>query len=164
MATVLVIGLLGLAISRPWSGQDNAVPANNPGIPAHEVAENGKWVLDPEFLAAVSALQSENFQAAVEALERFRTRAPHVPEIHVNLGFAYLGLELPALAENSFQQALRLQPRQANAYYGMGLVHELRGDLELARGAMRTFIHLADERDPFVRKARTALWEWQESH
>jgi len=49
---------------------------------------------------------------------------------------------------------------QANAYYGLGLVYEKHNDLELARGAMRSFIHLSDESDPYVRLAQSALWEW----
>jgi len=53
---------------------------------------------------------------------------------------------------------------QANAYYGLGLVYEKYNDLELARGAMRSFIHLSDESDPYVRLAQSALWEWGQKH
>ena len=30
-----------------------------------------------------------------------------------------------------------------------------------ARGAMRTYAHLAPKDDPFRRKAEAALWEWE---
>ena len=36
------------------------------------------------------------------------------------------------------------------------------GDLEGAVGAMRTFVHLSRQDDPFIPKARAALWEWQD--
>jgi len=160
-ATILSVVLLGLVISKPWSGRDGTSPAEPVPAGAEGLAVTPGLELDPDFLAAVSLLQSGDYATAVEALRRFQARAPHVPEIHVNLGFAYLGLEQPGRAEESFRQALQLRPEQANAYYGMGLVHERRGDLDLARGAMRTFIHLADAADPYVRRARAALWEWE---
>lgn len=38
---------------------------------------------------------------------------------------------------------------------------EAQGDIGGALGAMRTFVHLSPPDDPYVRKARAALWEWQ---
>lgn len=164
-ATMIAIGALGLVIAQPWSGLGGGhqIETSMPAL-ANSVAQsaNGEAGLDAEFLAAVAALQSGDYPLAVDALERFRNRAPHVPEVHVNLGFAYLGTGQTAAAEKAFQQALQLRPEQANAYYGLGLVYESSGNLELARGAMRTFIHLSDEGDPFLPKARAALWVWED--
>ena len=39
--------------------------------------------------------------------------------------------------------AMALNPSQANAYYGLALAHEAAGDLDLATGAMRSYLHLA---------------------
>jgi hypothetical protein len=44
----------------------------------------------------------------------------------------------------------------------MAVALEGMGDLEGAVGAMRTFVHLSRKDDPFIPKARAALWEWQE--
>ena len=36
------------------------------------------------------------------------------------------------------------------------------GDKEAALGAMRSYIHLAPPDDAYVKKARSAIWEWGE--
>ena len=41
------------------------------------------------------------------------------------------------------------------------MAHERLGELPAARGAMRTYAHLAPASDPFRRKAEAALWEWK---
>jgi hypothetical protein len=56
---------------------------------------------------------------------------------------------------------MALRPEQANAYYGLAVALEALGDRPGALGAMRSFVHLAKEGDPWVPKARAALWEWQ---
>ena len=50
---------------------------------------------------------------------------------------------------------------QVNAYYGLALAQESLGDLDGALGAMRTYVHLSDERDQYQRRAWSAIWEWQ---
>ena len=57
---------------------------------------------------------------------------------------------------------MELNPRQANAYYGMALASEAMQDYEMALGAMRTYLHFAPAQDPYRAKARSALWEWEE--
>ena len=41
------------------------------------------------------------------------------------------------------------------------MASEALGDMPAALGAMRSFVHLAPPDDPFVTRARSALWEWQ---
>jgi len=84
-----------------------------------------------------------------------------MPEAHVNMGFALIGKENYKAAADFFSSAIELRPYQANAYWGLAISLEQLGDLEGALGAMRTFIHLSPPNDPFVRKARSALWEWE---
>ena len=64
-------------------------------------------------------------------------------------------------ARDFFVGALELKPSQVNAYYGLAEASEALGDMSTALGAMRSFVHLARPDDPFVRRARAALWEWQ---
>ena len=38
---------------------------------------------------------------------------------------------------------------------------EKQNDLAGALGAMRSFIHLSTAADPYLRRARSAIWEWE---
>lgn len=128
-------------------------------VPAAPHADRIKALFD----AAVAMLHARRHEEAVTALHEVLRYAPKMPEAHVNMGFALLGLQRPKEARAFFESAMALAPRQANAYYGLALVHEAQGDLELASGAMRSYLHLAQEERPeHVARARAALWEWDE--
>lgn len=114
------------------------------------------------FDAAVLMLHAKQFEPAAAALHRVLELAPQMPEAHVNMGFALLGLQRPKAARDFFESATALRAGQANAYYGLALANEAAGDLELALGAMRSYLHLArHEDDAHLRRARAALWEWE---
>jgi len=114
------------------------------------------------FDAAVLMLHAKQFEPAAAALHRVLELAPQLPEAHVNMGFALLGLQRPKAARDFFESATALRGDQANAYYGLALANEAAGDLELALGAMRSYLHLArGEDDAHLRRARAALWEWE---
>jgi len=114
------------------------------------------------FDAAVVMLHARQYEYAVTALHRVLAYAPKMPEAHVNMGFALLGLERRVEARGFFETASALAPMQANAYYGLALVHEADGDRAAALGAMRTYVHLArSERPEHLARARSALWEWE---
>ncbi len=114
------------------------------------------------FDQAAVMLHAKQYEHAVTALHRVLALAPELPEAHVNMGFALLGLKRPREARDFFEGATALRPAQANAYYGLALAHEAEGDLALATGAMRSYLHLArDERAEHLSRARAALWEWQ---
>ncbi len=82
----------------------------------------------------------------------------------MNLGFALLGAGRAAEARTAFDRATALRPAQANAYYGLALAHEASGDLAVATGAMRSYLHLAKHEDPkHLARARAALWEWEQA-
>lgn len=114
------------------------------------------------FEQAVVMLHARRYDHAMTALHRVLELAPQVPEAHVNMGYALLGLNRPAAARDFFEGAIALNAQQANAYHGLALTHEAQGDLELAIGAMRSYLHLArDEGEEHLRRARAALWEWE---
>lgn len=118
--------------------------------------------LRERFDQAVLMLHAKQFEHAATALHRVLELAPRLPEAHVNMGFAMLGLQRPDAARDFFDGATALRPEQANAYYGLALAHEARGDLELAVGAMRSYLHRAGDADAaHLRRARSALWEWE---
>lgn len=139
-------------------------PAERPGQALATAAGGGApdAELRRRFDAAVALLNAQQYAQAASALHRVIELAPRLPEAHVNLGFAMLGLQRPALARTAFENALALKPDQANAYYGLALAHESLGDLELALGAMRSYLHLGrTENEAHLRRARAAVWEWQ---
>jgi tetratricopeptide (TPR) repeat protein len=115
------------------------------------------------FEQAVVMLHAKQYEHATTALHRVMTLAPRMPEVYVNMGYAKLGQELPKEALVFFETATELKPEQANAYWGMAVALESSGDLPGALGAMRTFLHLSSGDDNFARRARSALWEWEEA-
>jgi tetratricopeptide (TPR) repeat protein len=114
------------------------------------------------FEQGVVMLHARQYDHAITALHRVLELAPRMPEAHVNMGYALLGLEKPEAARGFFQAAIELNPSQANAYYGLAITEEARQDHEGALGAMRTYLHLSKADDPFRNKARAALWEWED--
>ena len=114
------------------------------------------------FDAAVLLLHARRFDEAQVLLRRVIELSPSLPEAHTNLGFALLGLRQASAAREAFERAIALRPAQANAYYGLALAQESLGDLELALGAMRSYLHLGQrESEDHQRRARAALWEWE---
>lgn len=117
--------------------------------------------IDSRFKQGAVMLHARRYEHALTAFHRVLELDPALPEAHVNAGFALLGMKEHAKARAFFGSAIDLRPRQANAYYGLAVASEALGDLPAARGAMRTFLHLAPKDDPYRRKAEAALWEWQ---
>lgn len=117
--------------------------------------------LTRRFDQAVYMLHAKQYDHAVTALHRVIQLSPRMPEAYVNMGYALLGLERYHAAHDFFKTASDLDPYQANAYWGLAITFEHSGDLKAALGAMRIYIHLAKANDPFVRRARSALWEWE---
>ena len=125
--------------------------------PAAAVSETQR-----HFDAAVLLLHARRFDDARVLLQRVIELEPDLPEAHANLGFALLGAQQPQAARDAFGRAIALRPAQANAYYGLALAQESLGDLELALGAMRSYLHLGrGESEDHQRRARAALWEWE---
>ena len=107
-------------------------------------------------------LHSQQFEYAITSLHRVLEIRPRMPEAHVNMGFALLGLKNFGAARDFFTGAMELNPGQANAYYGLAVAHEGLLELPEAVGAMRAFLHLVDPDSPYRRKAQAALWEWEQ--
>lgn len=113
------------------------------------------------FEQAVVMLHAKQYEHAATALHRVLQLSPNLVDAHVNMGYALLGLKRYKEAEGFFNTATNLRPYQANAYWGLAVTLEQQGDLPGALGAMRTYLHLVPPEDPYARKARSALWEWE---
>jgi tetratricopeptide (TPR) repeat protein len=118
-------------------------------------------LIDERFQQAVAMLHANQYDFAITALHRVIELAPKMPEAYVNMGYALIGKQDYKAAADFFNVAIELKPYQANAYWGLAVSLEQLGELDAALGAMRTYIHLSPPNDPFLRKARSALWEWE---
>ena len=112
------------------------------------------------FQQAVVMLHAQQYEHAATALHRVLALSPRLTDAYVNMGYAMLGLERFREAESFFRTATDLEPYQGNAYWGLAIALESQNDLQGALGAMRIFLHLNPADSPFVRRARSALWEW----
>ncbi len=115
------------------------------------------------FEQGIVMLHAKEYEHAATALHRVMVLSPRMPEVYVNMGYVKLGQKLYQEALVFFDTATQIKPEQANAYWGMAVAHENLEDLPAALGAMRTFIHLSPGDDSFLRRARSALWEWEET-
>jgi len=113
------------------------------------------------FQNAAALLNARHYEQAVDAFHKVLMLQPEMPEAHVNMGFALIGLQRDEMARQFFQNAIDIRPAQGNAYYGLAVAHEGIGALQEAIDAMRIYVHLAPPNDPFRRKAESALWEWE---
>ncbi len=118
-------------------------------------------LLHQQFQQAVALLQHGEYDYAVQGFHEVLKVAPDMPEAHVNMGFALLGLEEYEAARSFFDTATNLRPGQGNAYYGLAIAHEGLGDLRQAVAAMRTYTHVAEGEEQYRRKAEAAIWEWE---
>jgi len=170
LSVVLAIaGLVAFAGSmlqyQPPAATDRLQAAKGPGMVFNDAQKHAMTRRDREikvrFEQAVAMLHAQRYRYALAPLQRLLELDPKMPEAYVNTGFAMLGLKRYKKAEAFFQKALELKPYQDNAYWGLAVSLEGEKDFRGALGAMRTYIHLAQPNDPYVRRARSAIWEWQ---
>jgi len=163
LASAFIVGVAVYLF--PERAKDIAVPGETGAV--HQDHEPATDTVQPaeeihqRFQQAAVMLHAGEYLYALESLERVIDLAPGMPEARVNAGFALLGLSNPERAVDQFQIAIELRPQQVNAYYGLAMAMEALTDIEAALGAMRTYVHLAAKNDPYVRRARAAIWEWQ---
>ncbi len=115
------------------------------------------------FEQGVVMLHAKRYEEALTAFHRVLELTPAMPEAHVNIGYALLGLKRYDLARDFFESATTLRKDQANAYYGLAEALEGMHDLPGAIGAMRTYLHLSPPNDQYRRKAESAIWEWEDA-
>ena len=150
------IFLAGFLIERLTHGDVQAAHVKDPVANADKDPN-----FDSLFRTGVEQLREGLAHAALRTFEEARQRRPRVPEVYVNLGFAYLVLGVPNAARQAFEKAIELRADQPNAYFGLAESFEKLDDLEMALGAMRSYIHLTTEDDAYRRRAMAAVWEWQ---
>ena len=153
VALAFLGGLAFLSLPREGAAVPGTTNANRPHADEIRV----------RFEQGVVMLHAKEYDHAITAFHQVLKYAPDMPEAHVNMGYALIGLGQHAQARDFFESATALRPQQVNAYYGLAIALEGVGDKRGAVGAMRTYVHLARGDDPFRRKAEAALWEWETS-
>lgn len=136
---------------------------NNPRVltTVDVVKHKNLVAIDLYFSNAIQYMQNKQYEQAIAEWHKILLLQPDIPEVQVNMGFSLYELGRYETAREFFISAIEHQVFQANAYYGLAMVSEKLGDIEGAMGAMRSYIHLASDDDTFIRKARSALWEWE---
>lgn len=126
------------------------------------LGEAAQATLKMRFEQGVAMLHMRQYEYAVTAFHEVLGIAPTMPEAHVNMGFALLGLEQWKAAADFFDSAIDLRREQLNAYYGLAIALEALGDMPGAIGAMQSYLHRAPTEDAYRKSAEAALWEWRE--
>ena len=164
---LLAVTALVLPVTSP-SGQDVSAKDSHPASAVTTHSDEKQHQQDSvrrevakRFQNAVIMLHAREYDYAVTALHRVLELAPRMPEAYVNMGFALLGLGQPGAARDFFRGAIDLRPLQANAYWGLAVSLEALCDNAGAIGAMRSYIHLTTADDPYLPRARAAVWEWE---
>jgi len=152
---LLVVSLVALVSYVPQSGYSTRPERNT------ETAIRSET--DTLFESGVQLLRARHYVQAIDSFRKVLQQKPRMPEAYSNIGFAQYAQGHYALAVEAFSMALELNASQLNAYWGLALSFEQLCDIPAARGAMKTFIHLAPENDVYLVKARAALWEWEQA-
>lgn len=167
-AVGLTLGLTGAlgALLAYWPserpGDDVAARHADPRRDASlHAAQMRSQEVEQRFSRAVQLLGLKQFEAAGSELHRVLELAPQMPEAHVNMGFAMLGLQRYAVARDFFGVAIDLKRTQINAYFGLAVALEGLHDLPGALGAMRSYIHLSAAQDSHLPKAHAAIGRWE---
>jgi tetratricopeptide (TPR) repeat protein len=157
---VLAAVLTALAAAGAWQLGRSRAALTGETTPASHAQERAQ-ALKHSFAGAVALLNARRYDEAASAWHEVLALAPRLPEAHVNMGYALIGLEQYALARDFFNSALELNARQHNAYFGLALALDKLGDRDGALGAMRTYVHLAGPGDRYRFKAEAAISKWQ---
>jgi len=161
----LGLTLLGGALLSVYLSRDAAKPVAEETAAtdgAHEFLEDEQARRAHQgFQQGVAMLQAGHFDHAVTALHEVLAIYPALPEAHVNMGYALLGVGEPGAAADFFNTATDLRPSLHNAYYGLALAEREKGNDKAALAAMQAYTHLAAEDERHLPRAKEIIWELQ---
>ena len=166
-ALVWTLGLtlvIGLFLANASDDNAGAVAARQ-AVPLKDASghsvQKRKEEIELRFSKGVGLLNAKQFDAAASELHRVLELAPQMPEAHVNMGFAMIGIQRFATARDFFNAAIDLNVQQRNAYYGLAIALAGLSDLPGALGAMRSYVHLSKGDDAYLGKANAAIKGWE---
>ena len=159
VSLLLLIAIISFGwLLNEWMTKPQAIT-----VPLNSIESSKNNQLDRTFTTAVRHMQQGEYEQAVNLWHQILLNNAAIPEVKVNMGFSLFELGRYETARDFFIGAMQQNAFQANAYYGLAITSEKMGDLEGAMGAMKSYIHLAQNKEdqPFIRKARSAVWEWE---
>ena len=163
LTLVLIVTIVSVVTYWPDPISEEATEAVTETVTVVSETEDGNSdEIKQRFNQAVEKLRKRHYLEAIEKFREVLIHAPSMPEAYLNMGFAHVELKHYKLSVESFQTAIDLRPSQVNAYWGLAVSLEGICDIAGAIGAMRTYVHLADPEEPYLKKANAALWEWDQ--
>ena len=159
VSLLLLIAIISFGwLLNEWMTKPQAIT-----VPLNSIESSKNNQLDRTFTTAVRHMQQGEYEQAVNLWHQILLNNAAIPEVKVNMGFSLFELGRYETARDFFISAMQQNAFQANAYYGLAITSEKMGDLEGAMGAMKSYIHLAQNKEdqPFIRKAKSAVWEWE---
>jgi len=154
----LILLVVALVVSVPFALPRQKVFLGESTVEDHAIAKKREEIRK-RFDEGVIMLHAKQYEHALTAFHRVLQLDPQMPEAHVNIGYALLGMGNPKAAADFFDTATTLRPNQLNAYFGLGEALMQLGDKLGALQAMETYMHRSKPDDPFRRKAEAAIWE-----
>ena len=151
-AAVMLLVLVPFAVSKKLVFFGQPTVRDHANVKAREEIQR-------RFNEGVIMLHAKRYDHALTAFHRVLEINPKMPEAHVNIGYALLGLGKPKAAADFFDTATVLRPDQINAYFGLGEALSQLGDKLGALQSMETYLHRAAKDDPYRVKAEAAVWE-----
>ena len=158
MPAWLLAGCLLLVLAIPFLMPRGGVFFGAPTVEAH-ARDKAREEIRRRFDEGVVMLHAKEYSHALTAFHRVLEIDPKMPEAHVNIGFALLGLGKPKAAADFFDTATVLRPDQMNAYYGLGEALNQLGDKLGALQSMEAYLHRSPKDDRYRAKAEAAVWE-----
>lgn len=86
-----------------------------------------------DFERALVLLEQEQYQQAIDVLERVVQKAPRATAAHIDLGIAYGRIDDLERAEESIKSALEINPHHPVAHNELGMVYRRTGRFQAAR-------------------------------
>jgi len=86
-----------------------------------------------EYELALAAMRAEDWSSAERLLETLVAKKPTLSGPRLNLGIAQVKQEKYELAKNSFEEAIRVNSRNQEAYNQLGLLHRKQGRFSEAK-------------------------------
>ena len=109
------------------------------------------------FDKAVEHTRAREFEAAIGEYAKSLEMNPHSAEANSNLGFAYMDLWDFDRALEYQKKALEVNPEFANAYYGLALTLEKKGDKAGAAKNWKEFIKRSEHGSKWALMAKKRL-------